>query len=853
MANRFPLVFDAQQSKSIKELPNGDNLNLAGSSIVDAVNINISGEITASSLTVDTLNVAGVGGSIASVAISNDYNDLNNLPILFSGSYNDLTDVPVGVDWDNITSKPTIPTRLSELENDAGFANEESLNIRADQLIGLAPVAVSNSFTDLIDANQIVTQSQLIGNTITVEVTNTGDLVGSVFGADSTLLVDHFNNAVNADITTSLLVGNDQDLIITTPNKFPIENISIAVAQAGNIFIEGDEITLLGNVIADRLYGTFTGTVYSNDSTVVVNPETGDLNGKLNGEVDGNINKTSDTALSIQSASGITVTPTGDFNMPNATNIELRATNDAVLSATGDLTLQSSSGTIEFNGSQIDASLSDINFANADLNFTGSTLNFLNANVQNFAPSSITQSDTGDFTSNFTTTITQDNQYTKFTKVDVFDDGGGTGGGFVSTINREIKLGDNSLLFDSTVGAGATIGNSSVGGSLLLEAGSGNASEGNADGGDIYITSGYPGVGGDGGKIVLNSNADIFIGPLANTLDIRIGGGPGYAGENNTFFYGNVNIDSGKKLNGDVTGNVTGNLTGSVFADDSTLLVDGVNSKINLQNTVLNNTISTSDENFLINTAATPGERGFTNITTTDSILDIQGAAALPGGQGGGVYINGGIPFDDPSDYTRYGDIIISGRIVSILGGDGEGGGGIAFGGPVIGTTTMDIKGSVFGDDSTLLVDGVNGKIVGDVDTSTITNSSGNLSISSTTISLDAGVIEEKFTEIGDDGSTITIDASSSYNVYNTSANGNITLAFTNVPAQNDDKSYTFKLIVSGAITFTGITINGVAAEDRFKDNVTSTSGNNIGEIIVRLIYIGNSNPYALVDISEYS
>ena len=41
-----------------------------------------------------------------------------------------------------------------------------------------------------------------------------------------------------------------------------------------------------------------------------------------------------------------------------------------------------------------------------------------------------------------------------------------------------------------------------------------------------------------------------------------------------------MNIDSGKKLNGNVTGNVTGDLTGSVFADDSTLLVDAVNATI---------------------------------------------------------------------------------------------------------------------------------------------------------------------------------------------------------------------------------------------------------------------------------
>ena len=195
-------------------------------------------------------------------------------------------------------------------------------------------------------------------------------------------------------------------------------------------------------------------------------------------------------------------------------------------------------------------------------------------------------------------------------------------------------------------------------------------------------------------------------------------------------------------------------LQGSVYADDSTLLVDGVNSKINLQNTVLNDTISTSDENFLINTAATPGDRGFTNITTTDNILDIQGAAALPGGQGGGIYINGGIPFDDPSDYTRYGDIIISGRIVSILAGDGEGGGGLTIAGPVIGTTAMDIKGSVFGDDSTVLVDGVAGKIVGPVDTASITQSDTGSFTSNFTTTITQDNQYTKFTKVDvfDDG-----------------------------------------------------------------------------------------------------
>jgi hypothetical protein len=150
---------------------------------------------------------------------------------------------------------------------------------------------------------------------------------------------------------------------------------------------------------------------------------------------------------------------------------------------------------------------------------------------------------------------------------------------------------------------------------------------------------------------------------------------------------------------------LTGDLQGSVFADDSTLLVDGVNSKINLQNTVLNNTISTTDEVLYLNTASTPGERGF-KVSTTDSIFDIYGAT-LEDGNGGGLWLSGGIA--EPG--MQGGDVIISGRIISLLGGDGAGNGGIALSGPIIGTIDGDLTGSVFADDSTTLVDGVNGVI----------------------------------------------------------------------------------------------------------------------------------------------
>ena len=86
MANRIPLVVDRDDQNKLKELPVGDNLNLTGSGIVGAANIEATG-----------LTIAGVS-----------YNP-------FSGSYNDLT------------NKPTVAADTSELPEGSGalyFTNE---------------------------------------------------------------------------------------------------------------------------------------------------------------------------------------------------------------------------------------------------------------------------------------------------------------------------------------------------------------------------------------------------------------------------------------------------------------------------------------------------------------------------------------------------------------------------------------------------------------------------------------------------------------------------------------------------------------------------------------------------------
>jgi hypothetical protein len=96
MANRFPLIVDTADGNKFKELPLGDNLDLSGSGIVNASSIEVNGNLDVQSLTVNQQ-------TLSAVAVSGDYNDLNNVPVSFSGSYNDLS------------NKPTIPTTTKNL------------------------------------------------------------------------------------------------------------------------------------------------------------------------------------------------------------------------------------------------------------------------------------------------------------------------------------------------------------------------------------------------------------------------------------------------------------------------------------------------------------------------------------------------------------------------------------------------------------------------------------------------------------------------------------------------------------------------------------------------------------------
>lgn len=141
--------------------------------------------------------------------------------------------------------------------------------------------------------------------------------------------------------------------------------------------------------------------------------------------------------------------------------------------------------------------------------------------------------------------------------------------------------------------------------------------------------------------------------------------------------FGNVTGNLTGNVTGNTTGYHTGDVTGSVFADDSTKLVDSVDSTFNLDGTVGTNVIADQNNQYDLGSSA----KQFKSLFLSQHIE-----------MGGNIVAIGNV-----SAATLTGNLV--------------------------GYQTGDMTGSVFGDDSTKLIDGVEGKIVGPVESDNIRGS----------------------------------------------------------------------------------------------------------------------------------
>jgi hypothetical protein len=490
MANKFPLVYDTT-GKSLQELSTTDNLDLTGSSIVNAVNMTATGSVNAGSVVAGSLTVGGQ--TLGTVATSNDYNDLTNRPALFSGDYNDLTNLPSSVssNWEDITGKPVIATSLSQLTNDTNFVTNAQINIIPGQVTGLATIATTGAFSDLTGVPNYVTNEQINGGTLTVEVSNTGDLQGSVFADDSSLMLDHLNNRlystkVDTDILTVNGILSTDDLSINAETQLSIQTDTYIAIQStsfnllntvsGTTIYDVDELRFQGDVnfglatvtglTLNQVTGDLTGSVFADDSSVIVDGinrsvtadkvNTNELNSVL---IKGNLqNSVPGQAVSITGDAGITLLPAGPLNVPNATSIQLAGTQGITISATNDLALSTSSGNITFSG-PVDFTASTVTGLSVEGNFVGSVFGDDSTPLVDGINNKITGKidSTEAIVNQGSYSLTVNSTGAKLQRTS------GAGGGLVVTNASGVVLGGEAPVEISTAGDAIVIGNGSSG------------------------------------------------------------------------------------------------------------------------------------------------------------------------------------------------------------------------------------------------------------------------------------------------------------------------------------------------------------------------------------------------------
>ena len=242
------------------------------------------------------------------------------------------------------------------------------------------------------------------------------------------------------------------------------------------------------------------------------------------------------------------------------------------------------------------------------------------------------------------------------------------------------------------------------------------------------------------GDIVPDADSVYDLGSSSNKFkDLYLSGSSLYLGNAVITATGSaVNLPAGSTVNGSVIGTLEGDLTGSVFADNSTVMINGPEASVNLDGTIKGDVTPAISETYDLGSFANKFQALYLkegdNLYMGNAVLGSAGSViSLPAGSTvGGVAIGTGgiVPGNDYYINIVAGDLTTMlldavnheffGTHIGPVTGDVTG--------TVYGNLVGDVKGSVFGDDSTMLVDGTSGRIVAPVFANVTGNVTGDLS-----------------------------------------------------------------------------------------------------------------------------
>ena len=696
MANRYPLVVDTTNGNKIREIPNGDNLQLTGNSVIGVVDVTASGTVSANEINATSIKKGGT--ELATVAVTGAFSDITGGPTQLSDLTDDLNVLVPGDNVGTLTNNVGYLTTVAFADLTAtpttlaGYGITDAATTAQG---GLAATAVQPgaSVSVLVNDAGYLTLADIQNGAVTIDVNNTGDLVGSVFADDSTILIDSILAAVNLD-------GTIRGHVRPNANQHNLWDLGTDAVRFKNAYFAG---TINGAHVG-TLDGDVEGSVFGDDSTLLVDGN----NNKIVGVVDTTSIRTSEDKIALGENTGVTNQAYGGIAIgPYAGTTDQDSQAVAVGTSAGRERQGSQATALGRYAGQNDQGVSAVAIGHSAGRETQGTVAIAIgklAGETNQAANSIVINATGSAVENTTASSTVIQPVRNQASANVM---------MYNPANGELT----HTATPGTLAANIDQATLAIGATTATSIGIGNAGSTTTINGTVAMPAVVSGsITADDSMSITTATGD------GNAISI------GPAGTNRVI---NLTADS-IRFFGPVTSGITGDITGSVFGDDSTVLVDGNNNKVvgdvestNIHgaafkaDTIVNNTGTTLDI-----TAA-----GFLNIFGG---ADDAGVSNIQMDKNGINHIELTTEPGNPSDAADVANIAINATAASgnvIIGASTSSRGqvveiyqatvtGTLVGsaqGAHTGTLAGDLSGSVFGEDSAMLIDGTSSKIVGPV------------------------------------------------------------------------------------------------------------------------------------------
>ena len=523
MANRYPLIIDTLDANKIKELQTGDNLNLADNSIVGVQNITALGTIDAAVITVN-------GNRL----VAQNFLNLSDTPSTYTGN--------------------------------------------ADKFVAVNTAGTGIEFRPLSAFGNVDVSSLDISGNI-LPVTNNTSTIGSntlrfaeVWATDVYANLKSFSGTTIFDATTGLipyaaLQGNPT-------------NVSEFINDSG--FATTSEVnSLIGNFFGGggTLTADITGSVFANDSTMLVDGTSGTLVGNIHYPTIGSITAGTKVQLGTTELTSTIEPPTTNTGAIGTTTKRFGIGYFQNINASGNITAATFNGTL--NGVLIGEHVGSVYGDDSTVLVDGVNSTLRGHHIGDHT-GSVFADDSGVVIDGITGTVV-----------------GPVNSSDLRSTSPNVRLGLNAGLTNQgtySIAIGERAGN--------LNQSADGIAIGYAAGRDDQQTDGIA-IGQNAGQVNQGASS-VAIGTMvgktnqhANTIMLSATGAEFNSTQANSFFVKPIREainDSFLRYNtttGEVTytssaaGTFDGDLTGSVYSDNSTLLVDGINARHNFPNNVL--------------------------------------------------------------------------------------------------------------------------------------------------------------------------------------------------------------------------------------------------------------------------